>query len=138
MDDCESIRKVLTAVHRHESVYISLQRSHTLGVETHRIKTHIVKVGDLLVNGARLRLRLRDLCKKLIQAHLVGLTQLVECTIACKLRLQRIRSLPAAGSILIEVVIESHALIKICRIDSRHLLSLLHVTTHHKGNCRKG
>ena len=134
MDDGQSIRKVLTGIHRHEPVDIGLQRRHALVVEACGIKTHCIEVGDLLIYSARICLCLCDVGEKVIQTHLVGLTKLVERTVARKLRLERVCSLPAACSVLIEVILERYGLIKVRTVDCRHFLSLLHIASCHKCN----
>ena len=134
MNDRQSISQILSVIHRHKHIDIGLQRRYAFCVETHRIHTHIIKVGNLLIHSARLVFSLGDIREKIIQTHLVCFAQLVKCTITCKLRLQRISRLPATGSILIKVIIKSHALIEISTIDRRHILSLLYITSRHNCN----
>ena len=134
MDHSHSNRKIRKLLNLHEHINISPQRSHTLSIETCRIHTHSIKVCDLLIHSSHLMLRLCNIRKQVIQTHLIALTKAIESTVTRKFRLKRIGSLPTSCSILIEIIVESHALVKIRTIDCWNNLGLLHIATCHTNN----
>ena len=128
------LRKLGEALHRHNLLDIRHHRSHTLGIEAYRVQTHSIEVGNLLLDGTLLCLSLGHSVEKFVNAHLVILAHHIEYAIASELRLQRILRLPATCSVLVEVLVESHALVKICAVDSRSLLTAV-ATCHNCNGC---
>ena len=103
---------------------ILLHGSQSLLVQAHRVHTELVEIRDLLLDRTGLSLHRRHRLEELVDLLFVCFAQHIERAVTRELGLQRVLLLPAAGCVLVEVLVQRDRLIEIGGVDCGHALAL--------------
>jgi len=107
-----------------------------LGIQPCGIESHLIEVGDFLLDAALLGLNTGHGRKEVVDADFVVLAQDVERSVARKLGFQRIALLPAARGVLVEIFVRSDRSVEIRQIDGRNFRRVVVLTGCHKQDGR--
>jgi TonB-dependent SusC/RagA subfamily outer membrane receptor len=96
---------------------IGLDGGGTLGIQAHAVEALAIEVAQFLLHRAFGGGDALQLGKQLLNPQLVALAEHIECTKARILGRKGVILLPAGGEVLIEIVVQSKALVEVSGVD---------------------
>ena len=103
-----------------EGIQVFLQRGESLGVQPGGIKSLLVKVDYLLLDGPGFGLHRCHLLEEIVDILDVVLGKLVECTETGVLGFKRVLDLPSVCGVHVEILSGSHGSIQIRQVKGGH------------------